>query len=384
MLSTLLFTNNDMAAAAITEMLGESNVLSVVLRTSPTLPVYEIIRLSKTYDPHVILLDSNNLKDAAFITQQIRATPQLRAVIIGFRPGWTPAEELALQNQGMQGMLPEPFGWKELEPVVYDSIHQRQSIHQKKFLAFLPAKAGGGCSTVALNTAGALAGLGKRVLLMDSDRRSGIISVLLNLTKRNGLLDALRNSSELTGVEWERNVVRALGMDLLLADPAVNNVVPTWADYYLLLRFLDAQYDQIVIDLPELVNPATVEVVRSAGSVFVVCTPEIPSLRLAEQRCRELASCGIPETNVHILLNRETREGMKMDAIQRLVGRPVFATLSNDYAAVHESILASRLVAADSAFSKGCQQLARRAAGLEPAEQAVSRFGFLRAFSLAS
>lgn len=117
---------------------------------------------------------------------------------------------------------------------------------------------------------------------------------------------------------------------------------------------------------------------------LVVCTPEIRSLRLAEQRCKELASCGIPDENVHILLNRATRDGMNMDAIRRLVGRDVFATISNDYAAVHESILASRLVAADSPFAKGCLQLARLASGLEPAEPAASRFAFLRNFSLAS
>ena len=179
--------------------------------------------------------------------------------------------------------------------------------------------------------------------------------------------------------------MRSLGMELLLADPTTTrNVVPTWADHYLLLKFLDSQYDQVVIDLPELVNPATAEVVRSAGSVFVVCTPEIPSLRLADQRCRELSTCGIPDENVHILLNRVTRDTMKIEAVERLVGRPVFATTSNDYAAVHKAILASRLVASDSPFTKGCQLLARQAAGLEPAEQPSSRFSFLRTFSLAS
>ena len=219
MLSTLLLTNHDLAADAITDLLHEAGVLRVAMRLSPKLQTYELVRLCRTQDPHVILLDSNNLREAAWITQQIKTAPQLQAVIIGFRSAWTPAEEAELKAQGMHGVVSEPFQWQDLEPVVYAAVHRQQTPTQKKFLAFLPAKAGSGCSTVALNTAGALAGLGKRVLLRDSDRRSGVISVLLNLTKRNGLLDALRHSSELTAVEWERNVVRALGMDLLLADP---------------------------------------------------------------------------------------------------------------------------------------------------------------------
>ncbi len=374
-----------MAAAAISDLLDEAGVLRVVLRTSPSQPVYEIVRQVRTHDPHVILIDANDLKQAAYVSQHIRATPNLNGVLIGFRPHWTPAEEVELQQQGMHSLVAEPFAWKELEPVVYDAIHRRHPVNQKKLVAFLPAKAGSGCSTVALNSAGALASIsGKRVLLIDGDRRSGIISVLLNITKRNGLLEALRNSNELTGVEWERHVVRALGMDLLLADPSAKALVPTWADFHLLLRFVEGQYDHVVVDLPELVNPATAEVVRSAGSVFVVCTPEIPSLRLAEQRCRELSSCGIPERNIHVLLNRATRDGMTIEAAERLIGRGVFATVPNDYTSAHDSVLASRLVIADAPLAKGCQQLARQIAGIEPAQQPPSRFAFLRSFSLAS
>jgi Flp pilus assembly CpaE family ATPase len=173
-------------------------------------------------------------------------------------------------------------------------------------------------------------------------------------------------------------------MDLLLADPSAKEMIPSWADYYLLLRFLAEQYDYLFVDLPELVNPATAEVVRSAGRVFVVCTPEIPSLRLAEQRCRELAAWGLPDGNVHILVNRMAKDGMSIESIQRMVGRPVFATIPNDYASVHESVLNSRLVDADTPFSAGCQQLARKAVGLQPVEQDSKRFSFLRRFSLAS
>ena len=167
---------------------------------------------------------------------------------------------------------------------------------------------------MALNTAGALANhLGKKVILIDSDRRSGIISILLNLARRNGLLEALRRAGDLTSVEWEQHVVRAAGIDLLLADPGRQAHLPTWADYYQLLNFLESRYDYIVVDMPEVVNPATAEVVRSAGSVFVVCTTEIPSIKLAQQRFRELADCGIASPNLHLLVNRLTGGGPTAD-----------------------------------------------------------------------
>jgi pilus assembly protein CpaE len=277
--------------------------------------------------------------------------------------------------------MPDPFSWEILEPTAYEAIHQRRRADHAKILAFMPAKGGAGCSTVALNTAGALANhLGKKVILIDSDRRSGIISILLNLAKRNGLLEALRRAGDLTRVEWEQHVVRAAGIDLLLADPGTQAHLPSWADYYQLLIFLEKQYDYIVVDLPEVINPATAEVVRSAGSVFVVCTTEIPSIKLAQQRFRELSECGISSANLHLLVNRFSGGGPTAEGIARLVGRPEFATIPNDYAHVQEAVMASKLVAADSNFSKGCLGLARKALGLQPIE-GKPLFSFLRNFA---
>ena len=55
-----------------------------------------------------------------------------------------------------------------------------------------------------------------------------------------------------------------------------------------LLGFARERYDFVVADLPEIVNDATEAIVREAMAVFVVCTPEIPSLFL---RAGESSSC---------------------------------------------------------------------------------------------
>jgi pilus assembly protein CpaE len=276
-------------------------------------------------------------------------------------------------------MLHSPFSWGELEPAAYDAIHHRRPLDASKILAFLPAKAGGGASTVALHTAAALANeLGKKVVLIDSDRRSGIISLLLDLEKRTSLARALERAGELTPIEWRQHVASAIGIDLLLADPAAQTPLSSWGDYYQLLSFLVKQYDFVVVDLPELVNPATVEVVRSAGHVFVVCTPEVPSLKLARHRCAELAAWGAPDANTHILMNRWVTGGLTLDAIGKLIGREVFTTIPNDYASIQRAILSSSLAPSNSAFAKGCLRLARKAAGLEPASSEWFRLPFMR------
>jgi hypothetical protein len=64
--------------------------------------------------------------------------------------------------------------------------------------------------------------------------------------------------------------------------------------------------------------------------------------------------------------------------VEDVLGRPVFATLPNDYKQVKNAILESRLVAAESRFAKGCVTLAHKLSGLPEAPRAESKFTLLR------
>src|SRR5919108_396102 len=80
--------------------------------------------------------------------------------------------------------------------------------------------------------------------------------------------------------------------------------LPSWVSYHHLLDFAAPRYDHVLIDLPEVTNDATVETVRRAKQVYLVCTPEIPSLGLAPQRLAELTSRSIPAEKIQIVVNR--------------------------------------------------------------------------------
>jgi pilus assembly protein CpaE len=378
MLSTILLTPDSIAAEAVGQLLAEPGVFEII-KESPMASVHEIVRLCRTHDPYLVLIDCSDPEQACYIANQIRHYEGLRAAVVGFSPSWTPAEKRQFDAAGISHMLRSPFSWADLELAAYEAIHERRPVDASKVLAFLPAKAGGGASTVALQTAAAFANeLGKKVVLIDSDRRSGIISLLLDLEKRASLARALERAGELTPIEWRKQVVTTMGIDLLLADPSAKTSLSSWGDYYQLLSFVVTQYDAVIVDLPELVNPATAEVVRSAGYVFVVCTPEVPSLKLARHRCAELAAWGAPDRNVHILMNRWVAGGLTLDAIAKLIGREVFTTIPNDYASIQRAILSSSLAGPNSAFAKGCLRLARKAAGLEPASSDWFRLPFRR------
>jgi MinD-like ATPase involved in chromosome partitioning or flagellar assembly len=373
-----LLTPNALTAAGIEQLTQESGLFKLVFKGSPIPPVGTVMRALSAHGPEVILLDLGDWDSVSVLAKHIKES-KFRGVTIGFRPVWDRQEQLMFEEAGIPYLVRDPFSPADIEAVAYEAIHRKRPVTHENILAFLPAKAGGGCSTVVLNTAAALTqSISKSVLLIEADRRSGVLSIMLNQQARSGLAEALAQIGEMTPVEWQQHCVSAFGMHLLLADPSRRGALPSWADYYQLLRFVQTQYEYVLVDLPEVVNQATAEVVKSARGVFIVCTPEIPSLRMAGYRCAELEACAIPRDNVHIVLNRWESGRLSIPDIEGILERPVFGTLPNDYAKVKKAIIESRLVSPNSKFAEGCRTLAQKLSGLPGVPQERSQFELLR------
>ena len=129
--------------------------------------------------------------------------------------------------------------------------------------------------------------------MLEADRRSGPLAIMLNLERHRGLPQALTRAASMTALDWQQQYVEAFGVHILLAEPGRRDLLPGWAEYYQLLHFVQTRYDFVVADLPEVVNPALAEVVRCSRCVFLVCTPEVPSLRMAIQGLAELKEYGV-------------------------------------------------------------------------------------------
>jgi Flp pilus assembly CpaE family ATPase len=132
------------------------------------------------------------------------------------------------------------------------------------------------------------------------------------------------------------------------------------------------------VDLPEIINDATAEIARNAGKVFVVCTPELLSLKLASLRCQEAEAYGVPRERVDVIVTRWLRDRVSLGEVEKILGRPVYATLSNDYTEVRAAILESRLASPASALGKDCRTLAHRIAGTPEDVAQKPRVGLLR------
>jgi len=200
------------------------------------------------------------------------------------------------------------------------------------------------------------------VLLIEGDLHSGVVSVLLNNKHGRSVLDALENSGELDYSRWMQYVARVHDVDFLLADPTKKGL-PSWTNYHHLLDFAASRYDHILVDLPEVVNDGTVETVQRAKRVFVVCTPEPPSLALAPQRCQELRGRGIPAEKIGILLNRWHKGEITASQLEELIKYPVSAVFRNDYGSVSRAARAHAFVKPGVKLGESYAAFARMLAG---------------------
>jgi pilus assembly protein CpaE len=380
MLSAVLFFKDAGVSASVENLAIESKQVSFQ-RTFERYPqAAELAKIVNTYVPDLIFLDMSDWESALAAATDIRAFAP-HSAIVGFGAGWASSQEAKSRAAGVTELLISPVTLKTFEAGVERAIQKVRGPDQENLVAFLPAKAGSGASTVATNVAGYLsaAPLSKKTLLIDGDLHSGLISVALGINHPYSILDALENSSQLDSY-WMKCVAGGGKLNVLVSDRTKRETLPSWTHYHDLLDFVTSRYDQIVVDLPEVVNDATVEIVRRARRVFVVCTPEPASLTLTPQRYSELERRGLSPEKIGLLINRWHRGDPAAKEVESRLKRHVSGVFGNDYATVRDAARGHTFVNPESKLGRSFTTFAKALAGAPDAGGAKQ--AFLRALGV--
>ncbi len=362
MLSAIVLSEDPAVGIAVQELASESRQVNVVKSSErPPATAYEIARLFNTYAPDLTFIDLRDPAGALNLLQLVFGQDP-SAIVIALGSKLPASWRQKFEEYGLASYLEFPMNVEEFERAIIHAIRKVRTTISEKLVVFLPAKAGSGSTTVALNVAGCLAHLGKQVLLLDSKPSVPIVNVLAR-------------SSSLDSAAWGEAVSRCVGIDMLLTDTVTTRPLPTWVNYHQLLRFALGRYDHIVADLPEVINSATEELVRSAKAVMVVCTPEMLSLTLTRRRIAELHRREIPEDRIHVVLNRWHSTDISVDDIGKLLKHKIAAVLPNDYRCVNTSVIESTLIAENSNLGRSLTGFARELTG-EAVEAAKSKRTF--------
>lgn len=305
--------------------------------------LHHLVRLINSYEPEIVFLEIGN-SDTAFRTaRDIQAASQATA-IIGFGDKITPEVRYEAAQVGVFDTLTIPFTEEALKRVIGKALELEHTRAHENVIAFLPAKAGSGATTTALNVAAALVSeFGKKVLILESDLHSGLLPVLLKLDPKQSIVDALELSDSLDDKLWAELITKAHGLDLLPTPWGKTSSHFTPWEYHRLLAFASPRYDFVIVDLPEVVNDATEAIVTRASKIHIVCTSENSSVFLARRRIHELEARTVRHDRVQVLLNR-FQHGESLDEIELLLGRKLSGALPNDYGQVRAATATGRVV----------------------------------------
>jgi len=369
MLHALISTENRDSGDLLQRLIRETGqfVLERVFSTRPT--HYELGRALNTLRLDVVFLDVTKTERAESVFEQIRRS-DASLPIIGFSTETSPKVSFDLG-----GVLEVPFSAGKVTRIVRQAIRDSGLSNYPNVTAIMPAKAGGGATTIAINVAFQLSrSFRKKVLVVECDLQSGTISERVGSRPGRSISETLECADVASTLIWPQHVFRKEDVDFLTTKRATPIRPPAWHDYMHLLRFVAGRYDHILLDLPDVVTDATAEAVHAASSVYIMTTPEPLSLSLVSQRLADLEAAQVDRSRVRILVNQWQSGNVGLADLTAMLGCDVAATFPNDYRAVNTANVNQSFVDSATRLGKACRAFSATLSD-EPDVPASSRFG---------
>src|SRR5215467_2378938 len=209
-------------------------------------------------------------------------------------------------------------------------------------LVFFGAKGGAGTTTVAVNCGVEIARLSQRsTVIVDLKPGLGEVALFCGVRQKYSLLDAIDNLHRL-----DRDFLRELvlkhksGLEILAGSdqfdrPGANDS----AGVEELFRLLTRQYDYVLVDAGSQINSVTIAALYTADAMFLVCNPDVPSIRNAQRLLDRIRQLGAAGERVRILMNRSAEPyPIPPKQIESALGHPIHQTFPSDYKTVSTAL----------------------------------------------
>jgi pilus assembly protein CpaE len=302
----------------------------------------EALNLLESFRPDLVITDVNMPNvDGTELTRRLRAHPLLSSMPIIMLSAKVQTDEiLAGYADGADEYVPKPIEMRILAAKV-ESLLRRvtqpgapagpvavaapQEPPAKQVVVFMHGKGGVGTTTLAVNTAVALAtGAGKKVTLLDLDLAYGNAARMLALQPERTLADLAANDrihpdalAELT-LEHRSGVNVVVGCDQPEHASTVGGLLVRWTVEQELERS-----DVVLVDTASWLSEATLAVLPESTTICVVTTPRLGALDATASTLSLLDRLGVSADKVRLVMNSTMSRGMKPEAVAKRLGRPV-------------------------------------------------------------
>lgn len=376
-------------AARFDEAVAEISAIQIIRELRRYPDALELMRIVRSSVPHVVFLSLEDLPKTLELLEVLKSqAPGIQVAALS--RSLDPAALLEAMRAGIRECLAMPFDRGELKEAasrIAAAVRDLPVLLEvtEHVYAFLPSKQGVGTSTVAMNTAIALGRRKKgEVLLLDMDLSSGIIGFMLKLSNSHCIVDAAENAHSLDESIWDQIVCKKAGIDIVHTGKLNPDFRIDAQQIRYILDFARRNYKTVCVDISGNLEKYSIEVMHEAKTIFMVVTPEIPSLHLAREKLGFLQRLDLAD-RVKVLLNRHHKKSLVSPSqIEGLLGVPIAFTFQNDYQGVHAALQDGRAVEPNSELGKQFQALADSILGLkeEDAGQAPQKKRVAEFFSI--
>src|SRR6202451_456386 len=368
-------------------LLTEIGIVSVT-RTLDRYPnALELVRFLRAHAPQVIFVSTESTTKALEIAKEVeKNTPGVQLVAVS--RFCDPQILLEVMRAGIREFASLPFDRQTLQDGlsrIKDALDKRppEIGATDQVFSFLPSKAGVGTSTIALNVSVAMSRLpNANVLLSDFDMNSGMVRFMLKLDNSYCVTDAAEHSLDMDESMWPSMVTTIDKLDVLHAGKLNPDfrIEPTQIRH--LMEFMRRNYAVLCFDLSGNLEKYSLEIMQESKKIFLVCTPEIPSLHLAREKYVYLKQLDLGD-RVAVLLNRYPKRSLiTPQQIEQLLGVPIYMTFPNDYQGVHRAMTAGRWVEQGSELGRQFTALAAAMLATRPTAAPEAKKRFIEFFSV--
>jgi pilus assembly protein CpaE len=250
-----------------------------------------------------------------------------------------------------------------------------------KVLGFLSAKGGCGATTIACHVADDLyRKTGRKVMLADMDVVSGMVGFAMKAKTTYSVLDAAQNITRLDESLWKALIVEYKpGFDVLPAPytASQDHYIPK-QDLVQLVRFMRTQHDWTVLDLGRSLNTMMSDLYEEMDQIMLVSVLEVTALHGLKTIVRLLTERGENLDKLQLVMNRTPKTmDMTTDELAKILGRPLYAMLPNDYPSLYRSYSSGTLLPPDNRLAQQFGALTSKITGIQTAstKKKFSLFG---------
>lgn len=293
--------------------------------------------------PDVIILEINGQagKDVDDVEQILGRGDEQLKIFATYRQGDNNTLR-RLFRAGVKNIYPQPMETQDLVldlvEVMSEKRNRAMQAQSRKgsVTAFINAKGGSGATTIATNVAHTMAAKYKaKVALIDFDVQFGCAAMSLDLKFGADISNAILQPDRIDPVFIKALMTKHESGLHVLAAPGnlcdIDGIKPGASTA--LLQGVTNLYDIVIIDLPRLFLPWTLEVLKMANPVMLVSHNNLVTIRDTKLILEHLPLKGVPALRIEVINNRakakvasvdinEMKKTLKLDRIHRV---------SNDY-----------------------------------------------------